>query len=114
MHRCLDDRVRADQGRKLVIITGRRRVGKTTLARQLSGGLAPAQHLSWDTAADRVVLQRQSWLPAPPAAGDGRDPQDAGLESLAKVADRRGGQPFATAGAAGDRQRADGDLAPGR
>ena len=63
MHRYLDDRIRADLGRKLVIVTGPRQVGKTTLARQLMDGLAPAQYLNWDVAADRAVLQRQTWLP---------------------------------------------------
>ena len=63
MHRYLDDRIRTDLGRKLVVVTGPRQVGKTTLARQLMAGLEPAQYLNWDVAADRAVLQRQSWLP---------------------------------------------------
>ncbi len=63
MHRYLDDRIQADLARKLVVVTGPRQVGKTTLARQLMAGLEPAQYLNWDVAADRAVLQRQSWLP---------------------------------------------------
>lgn len=63
MHRYLDERIQADLIRKLVVVTGPRQVGKTTLARQLMAGLEPAQYLNWDVAADRAVLQRQSWLP---------------------------------------------------
>ncbi len=63
MKRYLDDLVLNDLARKLVVLTGPRQVGKTTLARQLMQGLAPAQYLNWDVLADRAVLQRQSWLP---------------------------------------------------
>jgi predicted AAA+ superfamily ATPase len=61
MHRYLDDRVRADLAHKLVILTGPRQVGKTTLARQVMQGVQPASYLNWDVPADRAVLQRQSW-----------------------------------------------------
>lgn len=63
MKRYLDDLILVDLGRKLVVVTGPRQVGKTTLARQLMQGLQPAQYLNWDVAADRAVLQRQTWLP---------------------------------------------------
>jgi predicted AAA+ superfamily ATPase len=63
VNRYLDDLVLNDLARKLVVLTGPRQVGKTTLARQLMQGLAPAQYLNWDVLADRAVLQRQSWLP---------------------------------------------------
>lgn len=63
MKRYLDDLVLNDLARKLVALTGPRQVGKTTLARQLMQGLAPAQSLNWDVLADRAVLQRQRWLP---------------------------------------------------
>ncbi len=61
MKRYLDHRVRADLRRKLVILTGPRQVGKTTLARQLISDVNPSSYLNWDVAADRAVLQRQSW-----------------------------------------------------
>ena len=61
MERDLDELVRADLERKLVILTGPRQVGKTTLARQLMQGLQPATYLNWDVATDRAVLQRQTW-----------------------------------------------------
>ena len=61
MKRYLDDRVRADLNQKLVIVTGPRQVGKTTLAMQLMQGRQPASYLNWDVLADRAILQRQSW-----------------------------------------------------
>ena len=61
MKRALDDRIRADLGRKLVVLTGPRQVGKTTLAQNLMAELGPAQYLNWDIANDRVILQRGSW-----------------------------------------------------
>ena len=63
MDRYLDARVLADLQRKMVVLTGPRQVGKTTLARQLMTRLAPAQYLNWDIPADRAVLTRQSWAP---------------------------------------------------
>lgn len=61
MKRILDDLIAADLQRKLVVLTGPRQVGKTTLARNLMSRFAPAQYLSWDIADDRVILQRASW-----------------------------------------------------
>ncbi len=63
MHRYLDALIRADLGRKMVVVTGPRQVGKSTLARQMMEGLQPAQFLNWDVPADRAVLQRNSWQP---------------------------------------------------
>ena len=61
MQRYLNDRIRDDLARKMVVLTGPRQVGKTTLARSLMQGLGPAAYLNWDVAADRAVLQRQAW-----------------------------------------------------
>ncbi len=61
MKRYLDDRIRTDLLRKLVILTGPRQVGKTSLAKSLIADLQPAQYLNWDIAEDRAILQRRSW-----------------------------------------------------
>jgi uncharacterized protein len=66
MKRYLDDRGRADLLHKLVILTGPRQVGKTTLARQVMQATPLASYLNWDVPADRVVLQRQSWPASSP------------------------------------------------
>jgi len=63
MKRYLDDLVAADLGRKLVLLTGPRQVGKTTLCRHLMDRFQPAQYLNWDVAPDRAILLRQSWNP---------------------------------------------------
>ena len=52
-----------DLGRKLVILTGARQAGKTTLARQLMAGFEPAQYLSWDVPADRLLIAQHAWSP---------------------------------------------------
>jgi predicted AAA+ superfamily ATPase len=63
MKRYLDTLVASDLQRKMVLLTGPRQVGKTTLCRQLMAEFEPAQYLNWDVLADRAVLQRQSWSP---------------------------------------------------
>ena len=63
MKRYLDDLVLNDLANKVVMLTGPRQVGKTTLSRQLMQSFGSAQYLNWDVLADRVVLQRQSWNP---------------------------------------------------
>ena len=63
MKRYLDDLIAADLQRKLVFVTGARQVGKTTLSRQLQAAVTPSQYLNYDVAADRAVIERQSWAP---------------------------------------------------
>jgi len=63
MKRYLDEQLSKDLQRKTVVLTGPRQVGKTTLARQLMQTFPSAQYLNWDVAADRAILQRQSWSP---------------------------------------------------
>jgi predicted AAA+ superfamily ATPase len=65
MKRYLDDRVQADLAQKMVILTGPRQVGKTTLSRQLiaqQGG----QYLNYDVPADRALILNQRWSPQSP------------------------------------------------
>ena len=57
------DRIQADLARKLVLLTGARQAGKTTLARQLMAGFEPAQHLNWDVPADRQLIVQHAWSP---------------------------------------------------
>lgn len=63
MKRYLDELVLKDLTTKMVVLTGPRQVGKTTLARQLMQSFGNAQYLNWDVLPDRMVLQRQSWNP---------------------------------------------------
>ena len=61
MRRSIEPLIQADLPRKLVLLTGPRQVGKTTLARHLGKAAESAVYLNWDVPADRAVLQRQSW-----------------------------------------------------
>lgn len=61
MERYLDQRITDDLARKLVVLTGPRQVGKTTLARQLMAASTPAQYLNWDIGDDRRILRQGSW-----------------------------------------------------
>ncbi len=63
MQRYLETQLRADLRHKLVMLTGARQVGKTTLARQMMEHFDRAQYLNWDVPADRAVLLRRSWHP---------------------------------------------------
>lgn len=42
----------------MILLTGPRQVGKTTLCRQQMAGLDAAQYLNWDIASDRAIRQR--------------------------------------------------------
>jgi len=66
MKRYLDDRVRQDLTKKMVVLTGPRQVGKTTLSRQLLAELPGAQYLNYDVAAHRAVMLAQSWRASAP------------------------------------------------
>ena len=55
--------LRRDLERKLVVPTGARQAGKTTLARQLMAGFEPAQYLNWDVPADRLLITQHAWSP---------------------------------------------------
>ena len=61
--RQLSENIRHDLGRKLVVITGARQAGKTTLARQLMADFEPAQYLNWDVPADRTLIAGNAWSP---------------------------------------------------
>jgi uncharacterized protein len=59
----LTAQVRSDLGRKLVMLTGARQAGKTTLARQLMADFESAQYLNWDVPADRELIGQSAWSP---------------------------------------------------
>jgi len=66
MRRYLDQQILKDIPTKMVVLTGPRQVGKTTLCRQLMEGFGTSQYLNWDVLPDRAILQRQSWNPRSP------------------------------------------------
>lgn len=66
MKRYVDDRVDQDLKKKMVILTGPRQVGKTTLSQQRIADLPGSQYLNYDVPAHRAVIEAQTWrLSAP-------------------------------------------------
>jgi uncharacterized protein len=69
MNRYLDNRIQKDLLKKMVLLTGPRQVGKTTLGRLLGGNLSrnfqqslpTAVYLNYDTPADRATMLAQAW-----------------------------------------------------
>lgn len=65
MNRYLDARIQKDLLKKMVLLTGPRQVGKTTLSRNLSRNfqqaLPTAVYLNYDTPADRATMLAQAW-----------------------------------------------------
>jgi uncharacterized protein len=61
MRRTLSDIIATDLQKKMVILTGPRQVGKTTLARELMTDYQRPQYLNWDVLDDRRILVDQSW-----------------------------------------------------
>ncbi len=66
MKRYLDDRVRSDLRQKMVLLTGPRQVGKTTLSQQLLVEQPSAQYFNFDVPAHRAVILAQSWKQSAP------------------------------------------------
>lgn len=66
MKRYLDDQVRQDLTKKMVVLTGPRQVGKTTLSRQWVAELPGAQYLNYDVVAHRAVILAQGWRVSAP------------------------------------------------
>ncbi len=58
MKRYLQTHILADLPSKIVLLTGPRQCGKTTLAKQLH---PTADYLNYDSAEDRLILRKKSW-----------------------------------------------------
>lgn len=63
MRRYMTDRILADLKQKMVVLTGPRQVGKTTLSKDLMANFQRAQYLNWDVPNDRRILDAQSFSP---------------------------------------------------
>ena len=66
MKRYLDNRVRQDLQKKMVVLTGPRQIGKTTLSQQLLTEFPGGQYLNFDVAAHREIIQNQNWRQSAP------------------------------------------------
>ena len=61
MKRYLDDQIARDLSKKMVILTGARQVGKTTLSKLLVQARGDCVYLNYDTPADRATILAQAW-----------------------------------------------------
>ena len=61
MRRYLSGTILSDLSKKMVLLTGPRQVGKTTLAKELMAGFLRPQYLNWDVTDDRRILIGQGW-----------------------------------------------------
>ncbi len=58
MERYLEETIRRDMGKKIIILSGPRQVGKTTLSKQLVPSFV---YLNYDSAADRRMIKDEDW-----------------------------------------------------
>jgi len=64
MKRLQHEFILKDLAKKMVILTGPRQVGKTSLARQIAAaGVAKSVYLNYDAFADREIIRKAAWLP---------------------------------------------------
>jgi len=62
MERAQKELILRDLDKKMVFLVGPRQVGKTWLAKDISGGLERVASLNWDNSADRRIIRREGWL----------------------------------------------------
>lgn len=58
MHRYLEEPIKQDLKEKIVILSGPRQVGKTTLSKQL---ISSFMYLNFDSSSDRSIIRKQEW-----------------------------------------------------
>ncbi len=63
MKRYLSSQMLSDLSEKMIVLTGPRQVGKTTLSKELMQHYQRPQYLNWDVPADCRILSEQSWSP---------------------------------------------------
>jgi uncharacterized protein len=61
MNRYIENRIDKDLTKKMVLLTGPRQVGKTTLSRNLQQDLPNSIYLNYDTPTDRAMMLAQTW-----------------------------------------------------
>lgn len=64
MERFQQQSILRDLEKKMVILSGPRQAGKTTLAKAVSKQFSSSMYLNYDSAVDRKILLKESWLPS--------------------------------------------------
>ncbi len=62
MYRRQIEQIKKDLEKKMVFIAGPRQVGKTWLAREIGRNFNHAVYLNYDSAEDRQIIKKESWL----------------------------------------------------
>lgn len=63
MERAQHDLIVKDLSRKMVILTGPRQVGKTSLALEICKGFERSVYLNYDSFEDREIIHKAGWIP---------------------------------------------------
>ncbi len=64
MQRAQESAILKDLEKKMVLLTGPRQAGKTTLAKSIAKNFNNTLYLNYDSASDRKILINESWLPS--------------------------------------------------
>ncbi len=64
MRRYQYDAILRDLGKKMVLLSGPRQAGKTTLARSIAKEFSSPVYLTYDRMEDRRIIQEEAWLPS--------------------------------------------------
>lgn len=64
MRRYQKEAILADLGKKMVLLSGPRQAGKTTLAKEIGANFSSSTYLNYDSVHDRKIIEEEGWLPS--------------------------------------------------
>ncbi len=64
MERCQKQAILRDLQKKMVLLSGPRQAGKTTLSKWIAKEFSSSLYLNYDSLEDRKIIQQEAWLPS--------------------------------------------------